>query len=118
MNCNPKGPDPDAINICPFIRDRRDWFRTILYKRTNLFRGEGIDLSLVKEEYKSMMKEKAFSTKINGCDYYFEITDFVNNLSHRKRLCEFLEVPHTETMEEFVEHYNDCHKNLRTKTSW
>lgn len=116
--CNGKEPCPGAINICPFIRDHRDWFRTILYKRTNLFREKHINLSLVKEEYKAIKKDKLFSTKVKGCDYYFEITDFVKNLSHRTRLCEFLGIPHNDIMEEFVDHYNDCHKNLRRKTSW
>jgi hypothetical protein len=116
--CNQKAPDPNNINICPFIRDRRDWFRTILYKRTHIFRGKQINLSLVKEQYKSMMKEKTFNTMIQGCDYYFEITDFVNNLSARTNLCKFLNIPHNDLMEEFVTHYNNCHKDLSRKTSW
>ena len=25
----------DIINVCPYISDFKDWFRTVLYKRTN-----------------------------------------------------------------------------------
>lgn len=118
LNCHPTELAPDAINLCPFIRDRKDWFRTVLYKKTNIFRGKKIDTSLIRKEYTDLMNRTEFSTKIQGCDYYFEITDFVNNLSHRSNLCEFLSIPHNDLMEEFVTHYNNCHKALGRKTSW
>jgi len=108
-----------TIKICPYMENFHDWFRTVLYKRTNLFRNRPITLSLVKELYKKKLnRENTFSTKIPECDYYFEITQFVNNLETRKALCEFLSIPHTDLMEEFVAHYNECHKPLQDKTSW
>jgi len=108
-----------TIKVCPYMANFNDWFRTVLYKRTNLFRYQSPTLSLVKKLYKKKLNRKnSFTTKIPGCNYYFEITQFVNDLETRKALCEFLSIPHTDLMEEFVSHYNECHKPLKNKTSW
>ena len=110
---------PDYIKICPYIKDYKTWFRTVLYKKTNIFRNENITLSLVKKKYKALLDEKdIFDTRRKNCDYYFEITKFVNNLTERKKLCDFLSIPHTILMEEFISHYNDLHKELKRRTSW
>ena len=111
----------DNIKICPYINEYKTWFRTVLFKKTNIFRDKKITLSFVKLKYKELLKKfgnEFFNTKIKGCDYYIEITKFVNDIKQRRRLCDTLSIPHTSLMEEFVLHYNECHTTLKKKTSW
>jgi len=121
--CNPKESEleKDYVKVCPFIKDHKTWFRSVLYKKTNIFRDKKITFSFIKSTYQELLqnfKNGFFNKKINNCDYYLEITEFVNKLEQRKKLCKFLKIPHTQLMEEFVSHYNYCHKKLKNKTSW
>ena len=121
--CNPKKTELkiDNVKICPYIKEHKTWFRTVLCKKTNIFRDMKITLSLVKSKYKELIKmveDGFFNTQIKDCDYYVEITEFVNNLEQRQQLCDLLSIPHTPLMEEFVSHYNECHTRLKKKTSW
>lgn len=107
----------DCIKICPYISDFRDWFKTVLYKKTNIFRDKNtLSVNLVKKIYKKTLANMP-KLKIKNCDYYFDLIKFVHSYKERKKLCQFLDIQINDTMEEFVEYYKKLHVNLK-KTSW
>jgi len=115
-NCVPE-KNIDCIKICPYINDFRDWFKTVLYKKTNIFRDKNtLSVNLVKKIYKKTLANMP-KLKIENCDYYFDLIKFVHSYKERKKLCQFLDIQINDTMEEFVTHYQKLHENLK-KTSW
>jgi hypothetical protein len=109
--------DIDCIKICPYISNFRDWFKTVLYKKTNIFRNKNtLSVNLVKKIYKEKLVNMP-KLKIKNCDYYFDLIKFVHDYKERKKLCRFLDIQINDTMEEFVEYYKKLHVNLK-KTSW
>ena len=121
--CNPKEDhlsegmfNVDCIKICPYINNVNDWFRTILYKKTSIFRDENITVKLVKDHYKKTL-DKTPILKIPNNDYYFDVIKFTQSKKERDKLCDFLQIPNNDVMEEFVAHYISLHSSLK-KTSW
>jgi len=108
----------NCIKICPYIENINDWFRTILYKKTNLFRkNKNIkSINFVKKTYKDICNFPP-KLKIQNCNYYFDIIKFTHDYSERKKLCDFLQIETNDRMEQFVTHYQKLHTKLK-KTDW
>ena len=108
--------DLDCIKICPYIPDTKDWFRTILFKKTNLFRNKDITFGSIRKNFQKI-KNSPPKLKIPFCEYYVDIIEFVKNKEQRLKLCQYLGIDYNDTMEEFVLYYRKLHKSLK-KTKW
>jgi hypothetical protein len=109
--------DIDCVKICPYISNFHDWFKTVLYKKTNIFRNKNtLSINLVKKIYKEALANMS-ELKIKNCDYYFDLLKFVHDYKEREKLCKFLDIKINDTMEEFVKYYQKLHINLK-KTNW
>ena len=107
----------NCIKICPYISNKHDWFRTILFKKTNYFRDMNVrSINFVKQVYKKV-KASPPDLKPEGCDYYFDIIKFTHDYTERKKLCDFLQIEINDRMEQFVTHYQKLHTKLK-KTDW
>ena len=106
----------DCIKICPYINNIKDWVRTMLYKRTNMFYNQNITVNLVKDLYNEILQRNT-ELKIPGCDYYVDIMKFVHDKKERDKLCNFLHIKNNDMMEEFIDHYVPLHRSLE-KTNW
>ena len=107
----------DCVKLCPYIGNFHDWFKTVLYKKTNIFRNKNtLSINLVKKIYKEALANMP-ELKIKNCDYYFDLFKFVHDYKEREKLCNFLNIKINDTMEEFVIHYQKLHTKLK-KTDW
>jgi hypothetical protein len=107
----------DCIKINPYIADESKWFKLMFYKRSGSFHDFPKQNVTFKEFYKrtKLVLSRSKGSKLNWCDYNFDILKFLVDKQERIRLCNYIGITINETMEEFVEYYVKCHEEKLLK---
>ena len=106
----------DCIKLNPYVTDKRKWYKMQYAKRTGScgkIPKKNPTFKKVRDTYiNGWIKGNGGATwpsKLDWCDYNFDILKFLVDKEERQRLCDYLGITINERMEEFLVHYLECH---------
>ena len=114
LDCDsiPKNFDlSNTVIVNPYISDKMTWLRIQVTKRCRAFFQFPKNSSYKDffNHYKTNYKKSEETSEIKGSDYSFDFLNFLRYKSEREKLCNFLKININTRMEDYLEHYIDCH---------
>ena len=112
----------DCIKINPYVSEPRKWYKMQYAKRTGSCGSipkKNPTFKKVRDTYIDAWIEgkggAVWPSKLDYCDYSFDILKFLVNKEERQRLCDYLGIEMTERSEKFLVHYLECHNESLLK---
>jgi hypothetical protein len=112
----------DCIKINPYVSEPRKWYKMQYAKRTGSCGNipkKNPTFAEVRHVYQSGWIKKnggaVWPSKLDYCDYSFDILKFLVDKKERQRLCDYLDITMTERSEKFLVHYLECHNESLLK---
>jgi hypothetical protein len=106
----------DCIKINPYVSEPRKWYKMQYAKRTGSCGNvpkKNPTFADVRHVYQTGWIEKqggaVWPSKLDYCDYSFDILKFLVTKEERQRLCDYIGITMNERMEKFLVHYLECH---------
>ena len=107
----------DCIKINPYIPNESKWYKLMFYKRSGSFHYFPKENFTFKEFYQrfKLVFSRSKGSKIDWCDYSFDILKFLVDKEERQRLCDYIGITMNKRMEEFLEYYIKAHEEWLLK---
>ena len=106
----------NCIKLNPYVSDPKKWYKMQYAKRTGSFGRvpkKNPTFANVRRIYQNSLVNKKggaiWPSKLDYCDYSFDILNFLVDKQERQRLCDYIGITITERSEKFLVHYLECH---------
>jgi len=107
----------DMVILNPYISDKKKWLKIQVTKRCRAFADfpKNSNFKDFFNHYKKTYKNLPDTSKIKDADYSFDFLKFLQDKNERDKLCNFLNIKINSQMENYLEHYIDCHGDFFNK---
>jgi len=106
----------NCIKLNPYVSEPKKWYKMQYAKRTGScgqIPKKNPTFADVRHVYQNGWIEKkggaVWPSKLDYCDYSFDILNFLVDKQERQRLCDYIGITITERSEKFLVHYLECH---------